>query len=194
MNINTKSNKLIILILIITLLILIIFTGYSIYKKTTEYNDILNIKDLNTEEIQENIINIELLSDLYVDIDGNNAIAVITIDKIAYEGLVYEGTTAEILENGIGHFECSPILEGNVCIAGHNYSSIWGDLYKLEKGDLIEYNSILGEKNYEVFEIKEILETDLSILNDTNENILTLITCINNEPQKRLCVICKEKI
>lgn len=53
--------------------------------------------------------------------------------------------------NGIGHFKSSPILEDNVYLAGHNYYNIWKDLYKLNKGDIIKYNCVLGSNIYSVF-------------------------------------------
>ncbi|MDO5556338.1 MAG: hypothetical protein Q4G09_07030 [Clostridia bacterium] len=53
----------------------------------------------------------------------------------------------------------------------------------------IKYITKHEEKIYTINEIKEIEETDLSILNSTNDNKITLITCIANQKTKRLCVI-----
>ena len=39
-----------------------------------------------------------------------------------------------------------------------------------------------------------IEETDWSYLQETEENKITLITCISNQPSKRLCVQAVEKI
>ena len=44
-----------------------------------------------------------------------------------------------------------------------------------------------------VEEIKEIKSTDWSIITQTSENIITLITCIKNKPNLRLCVKAVEK-
>ena len=49
-------------------------------------------------------------------------------------------------------------------------------------------------KKYEV-ELSTIIEdTDWSYLQDTDENKITLITCVANKPQQRLCVQAAEKL
>lgn len=53
----------------------------------------------------------------------------------------------------------------------------------------IEYRTKYETKTYLIKEIREIDETDLSILNSTKEDRITLITCIANQKSKRLCVI-----
>ena len=45
-----------------------------------------------------------------------------------------------------------------------------------------------GERKYKVNQKKDILETDWSMLQETKENKLTLITCIKNRVNQRLCV------
>lgn len=77
---------------------------------------------------------------------------------------------------------------GNICLAAHNTSNFWENLYTLENNDIITYTNVLGTKDYRVFNIKQIDETDLSCLQNTENNILTLITCVKNVPNKRLCV------
>lgn len=80
------------------------------------------------------------------------------------------------------------LLSGNICLAAHNTSNFWKELYTLQKNDVITYTNILGTKNYKVFNSKQIEETDLNCLENTQDNILTLITCVKNVPNKRLCV------
>ena len=77
---------------------------------------------------------------------------------------------------------------GNICLAAHNTNNFWKELHTLENDDIITYTNVLGTKNYRVFNIKQIDETDLNCLENTKSNILTLITCIKNVPNKRLCV------
>ena len=50
----------------------------------------------------------------------------------------------------------------------------------------IEYRTKYETKTYLIKEINEIDETDLSILNSTKEDRITLITCIANQKSKRL--------
>lgn len=53
----------------------------------------------------------------------------------------------------------------------------------------IEYITKYEVKKYIVNEIKIIDETDLSVLESTEKNQITLITCVANQRTKRLCVI-----
>ena len=64
----------------------------------------------------------------------------------------------------------------------------------MQNGDKIKYVSFLGTKEYIVDNIVEISETDWSLLQDTEDNKLTLITCIKNKPFSRLCVQATEVI
>ena len=102
--------------------------------------------------------------------------------------MIYEGTSLDTLDKGVGHFQNSSYLNGNVCLAAHNSSKYWAKLYTLENGDKITYISFLGTKEYMVNSITQIYATDWSKLEKTNENILTLITCVKGEPSQRLCV------
>jgi len=143
---------------------------------------------LEDNNIQHNTENVSNINDLYLQIDGKNVIGIIEIEKINYEGLIYEGTDMDSLNKGIGHFKNSSLFNGNVCLAGHNSKKCWAKLYTLESGDKITYTSFLGTKEYKVSNITEISATDWSKLEKNNENILTLITCVKGNPSKRLCV------
>lgn len=194
MNLNTRTKE-ILKILLISLIILTIIVGIIFLVKIfNKKNNIKKITETYTANID--IINnkkIEELEDLKLKINGNTVIGVLKIDKINFEGLVYEGTNSKILKKGIGHFDNTPSFDGNACFAGHNYWNIWSKLHTLKLGDKISYISYLGTREYEVFCTKEIDETDWSLLQNTDENIITLITCIKNKPEKRLCVQAKEK-
>ena len=121
-------------------------------------------------------------------------IGIIKIDKIKFEGTVYEGTSLDILEKGVGHFKNTPYFNGNVCLAAHNTNKYWAKLKKLELGDSIVYESFLGTKEYLVYDKTEIEESDWTNLQETDENMLTLLTCVRGEKNKRLCVKAKEQI
>ena len=108
-----------------------------------------------------------------IQIDGENVLGVIKIDKIGFEGLVYEGTSLSTLAKGVGHFEDSPYLNGNVCFAAHNTNKFWAKLHTLQQGDKITYTSFLGTKEYVVVSSMQIDETDWNNLKNTEENMLT---------------------
>lgn len=113
------------------------------------------------------------------------------INKINLEGEVKEGSSNEVLRDYIGHIEETSKFDGNVGLAAHNRGnkySYFSRINELEKGDEIVYQTKYGERKYIVTDKKEILETDWSMLRNTKENKLTLITCIRNKVNQRLCV------
>ena len=117
-----------------------------------------------------------------------NAIATLEIPSINFKDIVIEGTTQDALAQGIGLFEHSSILQGNVCLAGHNTNRFFANLKDVKQGDIIKYSSCLGNREYKITTIKQIEETDWSMLEDTEDNRITIITCVRNQPTLRLCV------
>lgn len=117
-----------------------------------------------------------------------NALATLEIPSIKFKDIVIEGTTQDALAQGIGLFEHSSILQGNVCLAGHNTTRFFANLKDVKEGDIIKYSSCLGNREYKITTIKQIEETDWSMLEDTEDNRITIITCIRNQPTLRLCV------
>ena len=57
------------------------------------------------------------------------------------------------------------------------------------EGDIITYITKYETKEYAVKEVKQIEETDLSVLNQTEDNRITLITCVENQKNLRQCVV-----
>ena len=117
------------------------------------------------------------------------------IQKINLEAKINEGTTKEVMDEYIGHFEETPKELGNVGLAAHNRgykNNYFENLKKLQIGDEITYIYKGKEKNYKVSKISIIKDTDWSMLENTEENELTLITCVENEPEYRRCVKAEE--
>lgn len=189
-------------IIILTIFFIITITIISIFliNKHSEKSKIQVVLDTYCNENVQERINTQssitndnfVIEDLLFQIDGKNVLGVIEIDDINYEGLIYEGTSMQTLAKGVGHFENTPYFEGNVCLAAHNTNKFWAKLHTLKEGDLINYYSFLGTKQYKVFNISSVSETDWSNLENTEENTLTLITCIKGQKDNRLCVQAKE--
>ena len=154
-----------------------------------EYSNDNTPKRLDTEN---NNTELDSTDNLMLHIDGENVLGVIKIDKINFEGLIYEGTSMQTLAKGVGHFENTPYLEGNVCLAAHNTNSYWAKLHTLSTEDTIHYTCFLGTKEYKISSISKISETDWSSLENTDTNTLTLITCVKGQKDLRLCVQAKE--
>ena len=193
---SKNIKKAIAISIIIIIVIIAIITTFFIVKDTETKTEIENVTENYSYNSIQNIPVAEgtTKDDLVLKIDGENVLGVITIDKISFKGLVYEGTTDTTLDKGVGHIESSPYLTGNVCLAAHNTKELWGNLYTLQNGDAIKYISFLGTKEYVVDNIVEIHETDWSLLKNTEENKITLITCIKDKPFLRLCVQATEKM
>ena len=192
---SKKLKKSITIFTIIILVIIAVVSTFFIVKYFINKKEIDTTTEYYTEDkIQDRLTNDDgnvTKEDLTLKINGETVFGVINIPKINYEGLVYEGTSLATLDKGIGHFENSNYLDGNVCLAGHNYTGVWKKLYTLQNGDKITYISFLGTKEYEVDKSIAIDANDWSSLEDTTDNTLTLITCIKNQPNLRLCVQAK---
>lgn len=188
------SKKLKIAITVATsvlIIVIVIISTFFIVKHFKDKEKIDNIiEDYSDENIQDRLDNeaIKSTDDLMQQIDGEYVIGVIKIDKIGFLGLVYKGTSLDTLSKGVGHFDSSPYLNGNVCLAAHNTSKYWAKLHTLKKGDKIIYTSFLGTKEYSVTDRLQISETDWTKLSNTTENMLTLLTCVKGKPTQRLCV------
>lgn len=138
-------------------------------------------------ETEENILQTDTEDDGY----DEDVLGVLQIDKINLNGVVKEGSSSDILKDYIGHIEETAKYDGNIGLAAHNRGneySYFARINELEPGDEIIYKSRYGERKYTVNLKKEIIETDWSLLEGTKENKLTLITCIRNKTNQRLCV------
>lgn len=122
----------------------------------------------------------------------DGSIGILTIEAIGVSAPVYEtDDEMEAMRKGIAHYKTTSAWSGNIGLCAHNgtASYCWfHDLHKLEKGDVVTYQTALGTRTYEVSEIKEIEETDWSMLGRTEDNRITMTTCMDEKPSKRLCV------
>lgn len=117
-------------------------------------------------------------------------LATLSIPSIDLSVKVYEGTGDSSLAKGVGHFENTSIWDGNVCLAGHNrgVNTYFGQIHTLNPGNTIQLTTKLGTRTYQVKSVQKIASTQVSVLDATAQNQLTLITCVANEPSYRWCV------
>jgi len=153
------------------------------------------IKQKQIKDIENNIVITESLFEdveLPTEIKEDDVLGTLTIPKILLEKApIKEGVELDVLSQAIGHFPSTSLLSGNIGLASHNggeKAPYFENLYKLKKGDEIYYESIYGTIKYIVQTSVVIDETDFSYLEETDDNRLTLITCVRNKPTKRLCV------
>lgn len=115
----------------------------------------------------------------------------IEIPKISVKAPISEGTTKEILNQYVGHFQTTSKEDGNIGLAAHNRGyevNYFQDLKLLKEGDEIIYQHNDFRKTYEVEKIRIIKDTEWTYLEETEENQLTLITCVENQPEYRRCI------
>lgn len=119
------------------------------------------------------------------------------IPSINLKANISEGTSKAVMDDYIGHFEDTPKLNGNIGLAAHNRgykNNYFSDIKILNEGEIIYYYYKGKSKKYEVKDNFIISDTDWTSLENTEENMITLITCVENEPNYRRCVQAKEII
>lgn len=128
---------------------------------------------------------------------NDNLIGILEIPKLNIKAPVKEGTTQSILKYSVGHFSNSSNWNGNIALASHNrgdyVAHYFSNIHELVVGDEIIYKTKFGERRYEVVENKKIDSRDWSVISQTTQNKVTLITCVKNKPELRLCVQAIEK-
>lgn len=168
-----------IFVLFVVLILLISIGGLVAYNQKK-----LKQNDVNVTTIEENNAKEEIAGD-------EEILGKLIINKINMQGEIKEGSSPQVLQEYIGHIEDTAVYDGNVGLAAHNRGnspSYFARINELEIGDEIIYQNKYGERKYKVNHKKDILETDWSMLQETKENKLTLITCIKNRVNQRLCV------
>lgn len=107
-----------------------------------------------------------------------SAIAALSIPRVALSAVVLHGSDAQTLRRGPGHLENTafPGRPGNVVIAGHRDSFFW-PLRNIQRGDDIFLDTLQGQFHYQVTSVRVVNPRDVSVLAQTDETMLTLITC-----------------
>ena len=102
----------------------------------------------------------------------------IIIPEISLEAEISEGTSKEIMDKFVGHFEETTKISGNVGLAAHNRGyavNYFANIKQLKENDKIIYQYNGEQKTYSVIENKIIKDTDWSLLENTKDNRITLI-------------------
>ena len=156
-----------------------------VYMFSEHEYDLVEIEEVQTDE---NFINIKYEKEEQIE---ENILGTLIIEKIDLKAPVKEGSTQEILKEYIGHMPETSKYDGNVGLAAHNRGneySYFARINELSKGDKIIYKTKFYERIYIVTSKVVIYDTDWSYLQATNDNRITMITCIKDKPNQRLCV------
>jgi sortase A len=105
-------------------------------------------------------------------------IGVLRIPVIELEVPVAQGTDETVLSRGAGLIvgSATPGSDGNVAIAAHRDTFFRG-LKDITVGDLVELDTLDRPRTYRVTELLVVEPTDVHVLADTGEPVLTLVTC-----------------
>lgn len=189
--------------LIISSAIFCFFCFYVLNKNPISINNDFdsNIKlDLQSElqisKDEENILNskedsVSLNNDIDNEITQEESAWYVEIPIINLKANVNEGTSKEVMDDYVGHFEETSKCNGNVGLAAHNRgykNNYFGDLKKLKEDDVVLYCYQGKIKKYAVIDNFIINDTDWTVFEEKENNIITLITCVENEPNYRRCV------
>ena len=172
-------------IFIVSSFVLLFASGIFMYYLKNYDNKLVDANVVTTDSNYENIT-YEKEEKL-----ENDLIGILKIEKIGLKATVKEGSNSKILKDYIGHIEGTSLYDGNICLAAHNRGnkySYFARLNELKNGDIVKYTTNFYTREYKINSIKTIFETDLTILENTNENKITMITCIKNKRNQRLCV------
>lgn len=172
--------------IVIINIVILVAIGIIVITNKINNKKLTNIDEIKTDSKFENVVydNVEEIWD-------DSVLGILNINKIGLTATVKEGTTSEILKDYIGHVEETSVYDGNVGLAAHNRgssNSYFARLNELDIGDTIIYKTKFYERTYIVNNIQVIYETDWNLLQNTSENKLTLLTCISNKKEQRLCV------
>lgn len=198
--INFTKRYVNIVSLIISVIIFYFLNNYISSIQKIDSNEVLsnNQSIPQIEQIKDNSIKEKTKEQQNINIQNNsNKVSQkvcdwqIEIPKINLKAQISEGTSKEIMDVYVGHFEETKKDKGNVGLAAHNRGykvNYFQNLKTLREGDEILYKYNGKQRKYKVKTLKIIKDTDWSLLENTEENRITLITCVENQPEYRRCV------
>ncbi len=140
-------------------------------------NDEMLVEDASIEEYLDEIDKIDpILQELNTTL---------YIDSIDVQGEIYQGPDSNTMDKGFWHFPTSvyPGEKGNSVIIAHRYLHLppakdtFFNLDKVKKGDSIVIKQKNNEYTYVVSQVKVVEKNDISVLQDSSDYQITLITC-----------------
>ena len=185
MNKGIKICLIVIPLVVLTIIISVFLVQkYKIFSANKKADETIVVGD--NKEIQE----LETLEQK--EIKHNDSIGTLTIPDILLDNApIKESVELSTLSEAIGHFTSTSLYSGNVGLASHNgggKGDYFKNLNKVKEGSEIYYQTDFGVRRYIVKTIAIIDETDWSYLQETEDNRITLITCVKGQKSKRLCV------
>lgn len=169
-----------------------VISNYDTFTKKSSLRAGFQVENISNEIAQENIIQEETKEEEKETKEN----WYLEIPKINLKAPISEGTTSEVMDDYIGHFEETSKDLGNIGLAAHNRgykNNYFRDLKQLQENDEIYYTHNGKTRKYVVTKSTIIKDTDWTYLEETQENTITLITCVENQPEYRRCIQGEEK-
>ena len=140
--------------------------------------------------------------EIQLDVTGTGIMGYVNIPKINVNLPIYHGTTAETLEQGIGHLLGSSLPVGGTSThsvltahSGMASQKMFSDLNLMEEGDIFHVE-VLGEMlTYEVIAINTVLPENTELLGIVSgEDLCTLVTCTPFGVNSHRLLVCGSRI
>lgn len=196
---NKFKKTLLICVLILGLLLIFInpiqnciIAHLSDQLNTTDYT----VADLQTNLDKEADFNFEAVQSLSItdvlkaqaSVDKLPVIGSIVIPKVQLQLPILKGVGRSALAVGAGTMKPTQQLgEGNYALASHYFKGkdiLFGPLYRTQIGDAIYLTDLTNIYEYKL-SVKNIIEaTDVYVIEDTANTLLTLITCTEDGKQR----------
>jgi sortase A len=131
------------------------------------------IKDLNPAIASEGRV-----QEVSIHPSTGKALGEIELTRVGVTAMILEGTDDRTLRRAVGHIPGTPLpgQPGNVAIAGHR-DTFFRALRNVREDDEITLMTLEGSYRYRVDSIKVVWPEDTEVLDNSGDDILTLVTC-----------------
>ncbi|EUJ48044.1 class A sortase [Paenilisteria rocourtiae] len=201
-----KKTIAIIILIIGLLLVLSPFIKSGIVKYLSERDSVTNysaetIEKNNNRDANFDFASVELPSMTSVvkgaaDYDKNAVVGSIAIPSVDLSLMVLKGTNTANLLAGATTMRSDQVMgKGNYPLAGHhmrNGSMLFGPVMDVKEGEKIYLTDLTNLYTYEVTSTKIVKDTEVGVIDETDEPQITLVTCdVATETNKRFIAVGK---
>jgi len=108
----------------------------------------------------------------------SGVIGILDVPRLGLSVMVIEGVSKTTLRRAAGHIPGTalPGQPGNVGISAHR-DTFFRPLRNIRQNDVITVSTPLGEYRYRVVSTRIVSPSDVAVLDRSEEEILTLVTC-----------------
>jgi sortase A len=102
----------------------------------------------------------------------------IEIERIGLSAVIFEGIDKATLRHAVGHIPSTalPGHPGNTGLSAHR-DSFFRPLRNIQRSDIITVTTLRGAFRYRVVSTRVVAPTEISVLDPSTTEVLTLVTC-----------------